>query len=209
MFKIGFKVDYLKLESEILKEVRSRFDTELTKIIPTIFRECLTSIEPTFKNNSTYLSLLNGILRTDLGLVDPNAAIDAIIQYISSHMFWKKNSSSINRSMVTSGFIIGINIGDLSDIIAFQSLAGSPIPWLDWLLTRGTQIIITDFSVSYDHSSPNSRTGSSIMVKDKAGYSIPSEFAGTISDNFITKTFVILSKLFEDITQRHMLRIRI
>lgn len=209
MFKIGFKVDYLKLESEILKEVRSRFDTELTKIIPTIFRECIASIEPTFKNNATYLSLLNGILRTDLGLVDPNASMEAIIQYVASHAFWKKNSSTINRSMVTSGFVIGVDIGDLSNIISFQNLAGSPVPWLDWLLRRGTQIIITDFSVSYDHSSPNSRTGSSVMVKDKAGYSIPSEFAGTTSDNFITRTFVILSKLFEDITQRYMLRIRI
>jgi hypothetical protein len=64
------------------------------------------------------------------------------------------------------------------------------IDWLDWLLTRGQQQIISGYRVSYNSVWP-SRSGGGLMVKSrKKSFSIDQKPSGTINDNFITRAFL-------------------
>ena len=62
------------------------------------------------------------------------------------------------------------------------------IPWLDWLLTKGDQILISGFEFQPGSNLGRSRAGR--MVESPMGnWRISPEFAGTKSDNFITRAF--------------------
>lgn len=61
-----------------------------------------------------------------------------------------------------------------------------PLPWLYWLLTQGNSIIVAGYEYEPDISG---RSGGGIMRLGKA-WRIPSQFSGTVEDNFITRAFI-------------------
>jgi hypothetical protein len=61
------------------------------------------------------------------------------------------------------------------------------IPWLTWLLTKGSQVVILDHSVDHT-SSPHSRSGKALMVEDEGGlFRVDPKFSGISADNVITR----------------------
>ena len=68
----------------------------------------------------------------------------------------------------------------------------SIIPWLQWLLLEGRRYVVKDFIFLSSDVAPttSSRTGKGIMVpkKESGGWRVPEKFAGTIDDNFVTRT---------------------
>jgi hypothetical protein len=60
------------------------------------------------------------------------------------------------------------------------------LPWLQWLLLEGNATIVRNYTVSFG---PNrfSRTGFALMRPSLQSWKVPSEFAGTINDNWITR----------------------
>ena len=81
---------------------------------------------------------------------------------------------------------------DFSDVLSSDSgfvidaLRGYQLPWLEWLLLEGNKAIISKQEVIIG---PNkfSRTGLAIMRPSNKSWRVPSEFAGTIKDNWITR----------------------
>ena len=63
---------------------------------------------------------------------------------------------------------------------------GQKLPWLEWLLLRGNQIIIRNYQVRMG-ASPYSRTNMAVMVQSKKNWRVPMEFAGTITNNWTTR----------------------
>lgn len=62
---------------------------------------------------------------------------------------------------------------------------GVKLDWLKWLLTEGQRVIV----VGYEYvASPNGRSRGGVMRAGKA-WRVPTEFSGTIEDNFITRAF--------------------
>lgn len=204
MFNIGFKVDYLKLEREILLELKARVDSNLNRILPEIQKDAIIVFDNIFINNPTYTSLLNGVLRTDFGLTDPSQTLDEISNYLKSNIFYRKNSTGVRGTILTAGFVFGINTFDLSRIIGLQGSAGSPVPWLEWLLLMGNDVVISDYNVSYNVNNQSSRTGSGAMIQNTSGYRVPSQFTGTINSNFITQTLSLLELEFNIIIQKRL-----
>ena len=72
---------------------------------------------------------------------------------------------------------------------------GGEIPWLEWLLKKGSKIIMLDFGVLYKQAG---RTGSAIMVKNISPFMVDPNYAGTDDDNFISRA---LSKNINKIQQ--------
>ena len=204
MFNLSLQVDYLKLEREILLELKSRVDSNLSRILPEIQRDCIAVFDNVFSNNPTYTSLLNGVLRTDFGLTDPAQTLLEISNYLKLNIFYRKNSTSVRGTNLTAGFVFGLNIADLSKIIDMQISAGSPVPWLEWLLLKGDEIVIADYNVSYNGNYQTSRTGSAVMIQNNGGYRVPSQFIGTVNDNFITQTLKLLEVEFNIIINKRL-----
>lgn len=73
--------------------------------------------------------------------------------------------------------------------------SGSSIPWLEWLLKRGSQIILIDFGVLYKEAG---RTGGAIMAQNISPFMVDPTYAGTDEDNFISRA---ISKKINNIQQ--------
>jgi hypothetical protein len=99
----------------------------------------------------------------------------------------------ISSRGVTGGFSIDMIRSDFSDILSLSAatitddISGSVVPWLQWLLLDGSKILIRDYAVQFGPNS-RSRTGNAIMISsEKQNWRVPSEFAGTVNNNWITR----------------------
>ena len=78
---------------------------------------------------------------------------------------------------------------------------GGDLHWLDWLLLRGDNVIVTNFQ--YNPSSGLGRSGLGNMI-DGGVFRVPPEFSGTKDDNFITRAFTnpIVESQLSDLLSR-------
>lgn len=100
---------------------------------------------------------------------------------------------------------LSINFGDIDySVLLAQPFASyisynskgeeTQVPWLEWLLLRGTEPILQDWMIIYPGTRrktvKQSRTSYALMRKITTGgkpWSVPAEYAGTVTDNFITR----------------------
>lgn len=59
--------------------------------------------------------------------------------------------------------------------------------WLNWLLTRGDSVIITNYQ--YNPQTGIGRSNLGNMVS-RGSFRVPPEFSGTVDDNFVTRAFI-------------------
>lgn len=166
------------------------------------------TVEYYILNSPTVMDLKKSTLRIDLGLSED--AADSAISEIAS--FIKSQVSVVYRTAKRGKNIYGLDIVLLpnpnfyKDISAgtyysFGYYASNPkynpsgqpfeISWLEWLMTRGTEVINSDFYVFYKEG--EGRSGGGFMLNknklrsSKKSFRIDPEHAGTIEDNFVTK----------------------
>jgi hypothetical protein len=200
------------IQAEVLRQMKERLvvnSDNVLKVLEVEFEKIRTSPEA--------VALISGILRYDLGIYSREAetVLDQIIEIIR-----RDAAYSFAMPLITTPSSIQINItllkSDYAEMLAIpeahyeqnfyvKDAPGRPftIPWLDWLLMRGYDIVVQSYHVSYNiNKNTVSRTGGAIMNKN-GQFIIPREFAGTATDNFITRSLVnldqILFKEFESI----------
>jgi len=181
------------ISAKILGSIISHLQPAFTKtqqalqqILPKIVKEALI-LEP------EYASLLSGQLRSELGVPDADSKIEQIFSAWSNNLVVQNRPLSIKGSGLSGGFSINIIKSDFSDILSLpaavvvDSTSGSIIPWLQWLLIEGNQILIRDYKLRMGPNS-RSRTGNAIMVSStKDNWRVPPQFAGTINNNWVTR----------------------
>lgn len=83
-----------------------------------------------------------------------------------------------------------LNLKDVSFVSSGKD-AGQ-VDWLNWLLTRGSEIVVATHTAIYKEGVTEhwSRTREAMMtrVKNKPGWSVPHQYAGTIENNWPTRT---------------------
>ena len=179
-----------KIYHALAKEVNSilieRANKARSNIIPIIKTSLLAS--------PAIASLASGALRFDFGLTaDPGPQIvDGILS--SLHINVKKATASSNG--IKGGFTLYMQPSDYSNLlslpVAMQALElEGRIPWLEWLLFLGDNIVIANFGVEYGVGL--GRSGGAHMVKFPSKnahlgpFKVNSQFSGNVNDNFITK----------------------
>lgn len=157
-----------------------------------------------------YISLVSGQLRSELGIPDATAKVEQIFQHWADSIIVTVSPISIKSSrlvgklsldMIPSNFAdaLGLSAATITD-----SVSGSVIPWLQWLLLDGTKILIQNYEVRIGPNS-RSRTGSAIMVvSNQKDWRVPPEFAGTIHDNWITRAINRLNNTIPDKIQQEL-----
>lgn len=141
-----------------------------------------------FVSSSTYFSLTSGTLRAEFGLDDsevaklPDIIIDMLT--INSDLDFKNGKIKIIIKFIDENF-------DPNKLGSYTSInkkgEATIIPWLYWLLTAGTDDVVTDH---YMAAIPGvGRSEMAIMIKEEGStYSVDPEYAGVENDNWITKT---------------------
>lgn len=180
-----------EINQKILNVLKPQVNSYFRKVISTIKTPIIELVIQSIKSAPEYSSLLSGDLKYEFGLPDSDQRLDRILK------FWEKlyidNSPiKIVSNKLTGNFILKMIQSDFSDVInssaaVLKTEKKQELNWLEWLLLFGNQTIIKNYEVEFG-SNPRSRTGQAVMRGVKNGkWSVPSEFAGTINDNWITR----------------------
>jgi hypothetical protein len=143
--------------------------------------------------------------------------LEAIAEHWASSITWDANTVKVGGSYESSIEIRAIK-ADYSDVLSippatFKSITTVPGPyqgktheikWLEWLLTKGRTEVVKNYVFGKNIDSTVSRSGGPIMIRKKgAGWRIPSQFSGTLDDNFLTKALdEHLDSIVDDIFRR-------
>jgi len=159
------------------------------------------------KSSPEYTSLLTGQLRGELGVVNAEPILLTICRNIADGVVVTSLGARRTGMKIEGGIRIELLKGDYSEALSvagasFVSEHGFSVDWLRWLTLEGDRIIIADFS--YVSGFPQrSRTGLGIM-KRPGTWSVPAEFSGTDSDNFLTRALESIGPEIEVILQQEI-----
>ena len=170
-------------------------DRILTKARPAIQNRISNLLRTAIEGSLTIRSLKGGKLQVDFGLTDgaaSEATADIVNAVVSSiKVFFKKS----RRGKTLGNLVIQIDPATISAIV--QTSPGGiydsnehQITWLNWLMTRGTQVVVQDFEVVSTDYDDKSRSGGGFMLPTNGVFRVDPEFAGTPGDNFITRAII-------------------
>ena len=180
-----------EINTMVLEIMADHINDILNIAMPKITAEIKERVALSLKEEPEYQSLLSGRLRAEFGLSDTNM-VDNIIDKLVSTIDVSRSRISYNKIGLVGGFTITMMKSDDMNGIIFTDIAsvinsdGQHLPWLQWLLLEGNKAIVKNFDVKMG-SYPQSRSGMAIMVSSKDHWRVPSEFVGTISNNWTTR----------------------
>lgn len=191
----------------ILESLKEEISETFDRSIPAIQNQIKTEVRSAIEAQPEYTALISGDLRLELGIPDPQNRIDSIINTWVNNITVQKSTIKLTNSGLSGGFSLSMIASDLQDVLALPAASvidetnGYSLPWLQWLLLDGGKILVKDYSVVFG---PNkaSRTGFAIMKNDKSSnWRVPAEFAGTISNNWVTRAIDSLDNKINEIIQ--------
>lgn len=133
-------------------------------------------------------SIRSGTLRVELGLVDGENRLYSILDYWLQNIEAKFTKFKAGNNLTGGVKLIAVN-NNYADILSLPEAnlvteKGENLPWLKWLLTAGSQILIGDYS--FEFQAGRGRTGGGFM--DLGGsWGISQNYSGISGDNFITR----------------------
>jgi len=194
MTRIGLILPNIAVEfrAGVLKEIRKRINLQMPKIALIMKTKIQVSISDLLKASPEYDSIVNnGSLRAELGL--PSATmIEGVIDQWASNIVVKYKNFRIDIGMIEEDFSDVLGLPEAQYIYIGRNLDGSSkvrrIDWLRWLLMEGSDIIVSGFDFTpVIPKGGRSRTGLGVMERDRRGWRVPPEFAGTVNNNFVTR----------------------
>ena len=190
------------IEKLIVSEVEKHFFDTWNSAEKTISSRIQSLYISAIKAQPEYDSLLRGRLYGEFGLTDPVGKLNTIID------IWAK---SIQTRRTKRNFYIEAINKDFQDVLSTPEAKqytnkGQALDWLDWLLLQGDKTIIRDYQVEFNVGG-RSRTGLAVMtMKPKSKWGVPSQYAGTINNNWITRAIdAIQDSTVEDIISNEIL----
>lgn len=193
-----------KILNALLPDVAQYVNTAITHIKRDISNIVMSSIA----SSPEYASLISGNLQYELGIPDPMNKIAGLIDIWTRNIQYEYKKPSISNNKIISKFSASMIRADFSDVLyseyaVVQDMSrGYNLPWLEWLLLNGNATIVKDYQVIIGPNS-RSRTGFAIMRNNPATYwKVPSEFAGTINDNWITRAIESASSQIDNLLQK-------
>lgn len=193
---LKFSLDVIDSNSEIYTAILKALLPEVKDFINTAFTQIKTSLPPIVRSaiidTPEYRSLLDGQLKYEFGIPDSGSKLAGLLDIWSNNLNETYNSPSIQNNQIKASFSVSMIRIDFADVLytdyAYMqdSIRGYNLPWLEWLLLEGNRTIISDYQVLVG---PNkaSRTGMAIMSPSRKSWRVPSSYAGTENDNWITR----------------------
>jgi len=190
MADISIKI--LESNNAIVKKIHvalaKAFNKTLSRNVTQIYRGLQPLISSALISSDEMQSLSGGLLRTDFGLTsDPSSAIvNAIVSSLNIEIQQAKASAA----GIKGGLLITMQPIDYNNLFSLSvaeqiTEKGVSLPWLQWLLTFGQQIIVANFGVEYGDG--KGRTGGGHMTVEERPFKVNSQDAGTVDNNFITR----------------------
>lgn len=182
-----------QIDQAILKAMLPSCISYMKKVAQNIQVKIPPIISDAIVSQPEYASLVSGSLRLEFGIPNANSKIAELINFWINNMKFSYQPPSIISSKIRSSISLEMIKSDFSDILGsdaaqvIDNARGYSLPWLEWLLLDGSKIIVPKYDVIIAPNS-RSRTGMALMKSSKTNWKVPSEFAGTIRNNWITRS---------------------
>lgn len=191
-----FSLKLVEKNNDITKSILQALKKEVEKVIkkslPKMTIDIKQIVKESLMNEPEYSSLKSGTLRAELGIANISD-VDNVIDAMADTLNISFQSIKITNSGLSGGFTLTmIKSDNISGIISSDSAnvidkdRGYSLPWLEWLLLKGNGSIVQNYSVNYTNSL-RSRSGMALMIESKNDWKIPTNFAGTIDNNWTTR----------------------
>jgi|APGre2960657404_1045060.scaffolds.fasta_scaffold50294_2 hypothetical protein len=175
----------------IFNELSQQISQVFSKSSKLILNKVKELIRSVIISQPEYSALKNGSLRLELGIPD-TTVVDSIVSSLLNTTNIELKPIKISGNKLSGGFLITfLDDAQLQSIIdspdgMVNDAKGYSLPWLKWLLSEGVKPIVKGYSVRIG---PNraSRTGMAIMVNSASSWSVPAQFAGNKTNNWITR----------------------
>lgn len=174
----------------ILREVARIVNGKIPKIEQELRRFVKEEMAAALKDSSEYAAMVNGPLDAHFGFEAGSAAtrLESIIDTVVRAVKIDVEKVSILGSGLRGGVSVSLSTDIFPALFSMSEANVENLPWLEWLLTRGNDVIISGYSILFKNT-PYSRSGYAIMVKSQKGiWRVPAQYAGTTNDNWITRT---------------------
>lgn len=208
-----FSLNLVENSSDIAKLILTNLKKEIDKVIdkalPNIKLDIQNLVKEALISEPEYASLKAGTLRAELGIINVGE-VDEVVDAMINTLDITSQPIKIANGGLTGGFTLTmIRSADINGIIGLdiamtKTEKGQSLPWLEWLLLRGNDKIIQDYSVNYISNSYRSRTGSAVMISNPNGWRIPANFAGTEGDNWTTRAISKIGNKIPKIIQSNL-----
>lgn len=206
-FSLEVKTPLNEIVTNIFNEMRDYLTKVLRKSKDDIDYDIRAYIEASILGEPEAHELISGRLRDDFGIESPEPIVKEIAKAVANTLKIKTIPMSATKGgFFRGGYEISFSRQDFSEALGVEGTTytsnGHVVPWLEWLLFKGNEIIIVGYMVKYK-GIPTSRSGSAFMARAINGkYKVPSEYAGTEEDNWITralrKSDSVLNKIIKD-----------
>lgn len=178
---------------EILDAYASAVNKSVVKAIPTIRHRVGNLTRDFYRATGTYKALDGGILAGAFGFLrgtgkgKAEAILEQIVKSIKIEFKPFKRSGQKYRGSLEI-FVLRSDFLDILDLNEAQvfTLSGERLPWLQWLLLEGGNVIISGYNFRMFPGS--GRSGQGIMVQsENRGWRVPPAYSGTIRNNWLTR----------------------
>jgi hypothetical protein len=180
------------IRSKILESIREHLDKAFSAAIPKISIRLQNAVSSALKAEPEYMALTAGQLRYEFGIPDP-IQVDMVIDGMVDTLDIKKIPLQTNNFGLSGGIELSMmptrDMGGVTDTDAafvIDEARGHKLPWLQWLLYEGNAPIVRQYRVQIGPSRA-SRTGMAIMKEANTNWKVPSEYSGTVSNNWTTR----------------------
>lgn len=206
---LKFSINLVETDTQIKKMILQALADDVNIVIKKSMSEIDTNLKRVVKEaiekEPEYASLKSGQLRAELGISDPSN-IDKVVSAIVEGSKITHSPVRPGQMGLIGGFQYNLIKSDdmggviFTDIGSVFDTKGYYLPWLQWLLYEGGRPLVKKFRVQMGPSK-NSRSGMAIMVRDKSNWHVPPQFAGTITNNWITRAIDRLDNEIVNIIQ--------
>tara|TARA_R110000751_G_scaffold204710_1_gene309097 strand:+ start:1267 stop:1902 length:636 start_codon:yes stop_codon:yes gene_type:complete len=180
--------------AKVFSLLAKKIDPMMLKAVGPIQNKVQNLIVQQLASDPIIDELRNGKLALDFGLSQ-----DMADRAISEMLEGMRNSVSVSLlkggkvfSAGFSGMRISIDpVGPIQNIPAGSyDSNGHNIEWMDWLLTRGSQVVVSGFESVFAVEASNSRSGLGFMLKSGGSFRVDPRFSGTKDSNFLTRIVI-------------------
>lgn len=181
----------LESDADLYKIIKDAVKKEISRYVKSnlssVHDEIQSLLIDAIKNSPEFISLAAygvGDLAPEFGFVRGSSIQSLLLNEIPNHLSIDIDVNNI--SIKVSFDIPGLASSSIGSYISNSN----DVEWLKWLLLSGTTPVISNFQIDYNLSAAEKRETRSHVAHMIPGgtWAVPSQFAGTIGDNFITRS---------------------
>lgn len=188
---LGNSIDFEKMVMSALSE---KMTVAVSKSIPSIKEGLKDIVYRAIEGCVEMDELRGGVLGAEFGLTSSIAgeAVQNIATAVSESIFIVHEKASSKKGV--GGLTVNIQPSDFANVLNIKGSVVSyyskknkenvNLDWLNWLLTRGDEVIVSKFK--FVPEAGRGRTGMGRMKKG-GSWRVSPQYAGTEDDNFITR----------------------